>query len=95
MKYLGGQTRCIMGDVKIPNIKRLASTAARKTLRLRKLDFHIVKNIRIKIYTKEKKAGEENFEEVIHYHIQARAKKSSQFTGDHQVRSVTLECIMC
>ena len=95
MKYLGGQTRCIMGDVKMPNIKRLASTAARKTLRLRKLDFHIVKNIRIKIYTKEKKAGEENFEEVIHYHIQARAKKSLQFTDDHQVRSVTLECIMC
>ena len=95
MKYLGGQTRCIMRDVKMLNIKRLASTAARKTLRLRKLDFHIVKNIRIKIYTKEKKAGEENFEEVIHYHIQARAKKSSQFTGDHQVRSVTLECIMC
>ena len=95
MKYLGGQTRCIMGDVKMPNIKRLASTAARKTLRLRKLDFHIVKNIRIKIYTKEKKAGEENFEEVIHYHIHARAKKSLQFTGDHQVRSVTLECIMC
>ena len=95
MKYLGGQTRCIMGDVKMPNIKRLASIALRKTLRLRKLDFHIGKNIRIKIYTKEKKAGEENFEEVIHYHIQARAKKSSQFTGDHQVRSVTLECIMC
>ena len=55
MKYLGGQTRCIMGDVKMPNIKRLASIAARKTLRLRKLDFHILKNIRIKFYTKEKK----------------------------------------
>ena len=44
-----------MGDVKMPDIKRLASIAARKTLRLRKRDFHILKNIRIKIYTKEKK----------------------------------------
>ena len=42
--------------MKMANITRLESTAARKTLRLRKLDFHIVKNIRIKIYTKEKKS---------------------------------------
>ena len=61
MKYLGGQTRCITGDVKMPNIKRLASIAVRKTLRLRKLDFHIVKNIRIKIYTKGKKSRRTKF----------------------------------
>ena len=64
MKYLGGQTRCIMGDVKMPNIKRLASIALRKTLRLRKLDFHIVKNIGIKIYTKEKNLHERKKKEA-------------------------------
>ena len=42
-----------MEDVKMANITSLASIAARKTLCLRKLDFHIVKKTRIKIYAKD------------------------------------------
>ena len=71
----GGKQDVFMGDLKMANITRLESIAARKTLRLRKLDFHIVKNIRIKIYTKEKKADEQNCGELIHHHIHARAIK--------------------